>query len=345
VFFGSFVVNFFMKAVVFDRFGEPAEVLQVHNVPVPEPGPGEVRVRMRLSPINPSDLLVVRGQYGRLPQLPATPGFEGMGVVDAAGPGLFRRLRGLSPGRRVAVLGGKGGNWQEYVVVPARQAVPVADDIPDEQVAGFFVNPATAIIMTQKVLRVPPGAWLLQTAAGSALGRMVLRLGKHVGFRTINVVRRREQAEELLRAGGDAAVCSSEESIPERVRHVAGGEGVRYALDAVGGATGGAVVESLGPGGRMLVYGTLSGEPIPLDPRSLMVGQKSIEGFWLSEWVRDRGPLTMLGLFRTIQALLRAGVLTAEIGSPFPLEEVATAVRQAEVPGRHGKVLLRLGPA
>src|SRR5436305_14069446 len=114
-----------MTAIVFDRFGDPAEVLQVRDVPVPEPGPGQVRVRMRASPLNPSDLLVVRGQYGRLPELPATPGFEGVGVIDAAGPGFLKLLRGLKPGRRVAVLNGRGGNWQEEVVLPARQVVPL----------------------------------------------------------------------------------------------------------------------------------------------------------------------------------------------------------------------------
>jgi NADPH:quinone reductase-like Zn-dependent oxidoreductase len=331
-----------MKAVVFDRFGEPADVLQVRDLPVPEPGPGQVRVRMRASPINPSDLLVVRGQYGRLPRLPATPGFEGMGTVDAAGPGLLRLVRGLSPGRRVAVLNGAGGNWQEYVVLPARQVVPLAKDLPDDQAATFFVNPASALIMTRWVLRVPAGAWLLQTAAGSALGRMVIRLGKHFGFRTMNVVRRREQAEELLRAGGDAAVSTNDESLPERVRSLTGGAGVPFALDAVGGATGLAAVQALGPGGRMLVYGTLANEPLALDPRLLMAGQKSIHGFWLSEWVRQQGPLTMLRLFRRIQRLFRAGVLTSDIGTSYLLERIQDAVRQAETPGRVGKVLLHM---
>src|SRR5438876_7982573 len=142
-----------MKAIIFERFGEPAEALELREVPTPSPGPGQVRVRMLASPINPSDLLVVRGQYGRLPTLPATPGFEGVGIIDVVGPGFLRLLRGLKPGRRVAVLNsGGGGNWQEYVVVSARQAIPVADDLPDEQVAMFFVNPATALIMTTAVL-------------------------------------------------------------------------------------------------------------------------------------------------------------------------------------------------
>jgi NADPH2:quinone reductase len=331
-----------MKAIVFDRCGEPADVLRVGEVPVPEPASGEVRVRMRASPINPSDLLVVRGQYGRLPQLPATPGFEGVGIVDKAGPGLLRLLRGLRPGRRVAVLNRQGGNWQEYVVVPARQLVPVADDLPDEQVAAFFVNPATALVMTESVLRVPSGSWLLQTAAASALGRMIVRLGKHLGFRTINVVRRQQHAELLLREGGDAVVDISRESLVDRVRSLTGGEGVRYALDAVGGTTGLDVLRSLGSEGRMLVYGTLSGEPIPVDPRLLIGGQKRIEGFWLSEWARAQGIWTMLKLFRKIQRLMRAGVLTSEIAASFPLDEIQMAVRKAEEPGRTGKVLLRI---
>src|SRR5205085_3947186 len=135
------------KAIVFERFGEPGEVLQVRDVPRPDPGKNQVRVRMLASPINPSDLMVVRGRYGRLPTLPATPGFEGVGIIEAVGPGLLRLLRGLKPGRRVAVLNGTGGNWQEQVVLSARQVVPVADDLPDEQVAMVLVTPATAPIM------------------------------------------------------------------------------------------------------------------------------------------------------------------------------------------------------
>ncbi len=331
-----------MKAIVFERFGEPQQVLQVRELPPPSVGAGQVRVRMRASPINPSDLLVVRGQYGRLPPLPATPGFEGVGVVESAGPGLMKLLRGLRAGRRVAVLNGHGGNWQEFVVVPARHVVPIPDDIPDEQAAAFFVNPATALVMTQWVLRVPPGAWLLQTAAGSALGRMIIRLGRRLGFHTINVVRRREQAEELRQLGGDAAIATADDNVEERVQEVTRGAGVRFAVDAVGSATGLAAVRALAPGGRLLVYGTLSGEPIPLDPRLLMVGQKRIEGFWLSEWARQQGVFTMLKLFRRITRLLREKVLTTDVGASFTLDQIGDAVRHAAATGRAGKTLLRM---
>jgi NADPH:quinone reductase-like Zn-dependent oxidoreductase len=246
----------------------------------------------------------------------------------------------------VAVLtggAGTGGNWQEKVVIPARQAVPLPRWMPDEQAALFFVNPASALVMVRNVLRVPRGAWLLQTAAGSALGRMVIRLGKYYGFRTLNVVRRPEQAQELLQAGGTAAVATQDGKWLERVQEIAGGDGVKFALDAVGGATGSEVVQVLARGGRMLVYGVLSEEPLTVPPRNLLMGQKRVEGFWLSEWVRDQGIFTMLWLFRRLSRLIRAGVLTSEIGATYPLEQIRDAVRQAAQPGRHGKVLLRIG--
>ena len=215
--------------------------------------------------------------------------------------------------------------------------------LTDEQAATFFVNPASALVMTRYILAVPPGAWLLQTAAGSALGRMVIRLGRHFGFRTINVVRRREQAEELSREGADAVVATGEESLTERVRALTDGQGVPCAIDAVGGATGTEVVGVLAPGGRMLVYGTLSEEPMSLDPRTLMVGQKRVEGFWMSEWVKKQRVLTMISLFRKLGKLIQSGVLATEVGATFPLNDVRAAVRQAAQPGRQGKVLLRIG--
>jgi NADPH:quinone reductase-like Zn-dependent oxidoreductase len=327
-----------MKAVVFEQFGDPAEVLQVREVPEPEPGPGQVRVRMLASPIGPADFLTIRGDYGHRPMLPATPGTEGVGIVEA-GRGLLGRLR---IGHRVAVLNETGGNWQEKVVVSAMRVVPLSSHVPDDQAATFFVNPATAFVMTRLVLKVPPGTWLLQTAAGSALGRMVIRLGLHFGFRTINVVRRRQQAEELLRAGGDAAIATESESIDDRVQALTNGDGVPFAIDAVGGATGSAVARSLARGGRLLVYGTLADEALSLPSRMLFLGAKRVEGFWLSDWAGRQGILPMMRLFRRIHELMAEGVLCTDIGPVFPLSEIQAAVRQASTPGRQGKILLRM---
>jgi NADPH:quinone reductase-like Zn-dependent oxidoreductase len=77
----------------------------------------------------------------------------------------------------------------------------------------------------------------------------------------------------------------------------------------------------------------------------LFLGVKRIEGFWLSEWARRQRIWTMIQLFRRIQELMAKGVLSTEVGSVFPLDEIKAAVRQASTPGRHGKILLRMSSA
>jgi NADPH2:quinone reductase len=220
-----------VKRVLFDRVGSPAEVLSIEDdVPAPQPNRGEVLVRMLASPVNPSDLMYISGKYGITPSLPATPGFEGVGVVEAVGGGFLGWLR---KGKRVAVINDRIGNWAEYTVTRARQVIPVPDYLSDDQAATFFVNPTTALVMTQKVLRISRGQWLLQSAAGSSLGRMVIRLGKLYGFRTMNVVRRREQVEELKQLGADAVVVDSDGPIPEQAKRLGIGD-IKYGIDPVG---------------------------------------------------------------------------------------------------------------
>jgi NADPH:quinone reductase-like Zn-dependent oxidoreductase len=330
-----------MKAIVCPQWGDPASVLEVRDVPEPICGPGQVRVRMIAAPINPSDLFMIRGQYGFQPPLPCIPGFEGVGVV-VEGRGL---LSWRVKGRRVAVINGASGNWAEQVVIPARQAVPLPDSLSDAQAATFFVNPATAIALTRYVLRLSPGTWLLQTAAASALGRMVIRLGKKHGFRTINVVRRSEQIEELKKLGADAVIDCFRESISDRVKSLTNGSGVLYAIDAVGGATAAACLASLSANGRLILYSSLSGESIPIDPRTVITMDRRVEGFWLSNWAKRQGVLRMLSLFRQINALMREGITTSEVGREYPLEQIRDAVITAQIPGRSGKVLLKIGNA
>jgi NADPH:quinone reductase len=331
-----------MKAAVFESFGDTSQVLTVRDVADPMPGPGQVRVRMIMSPVNPSDLLVVQGLYGVLPRLPSTPGFEGVGIVDEVGPGVLARMLNLK-GKRVVAINSAGGNWAEMAIIPARQARPVPDDVDDEQAACYFVNPASVLAMARHVLAVPKGDWLLQSAAGSTLGRMLIKLGRHDGFKTLNVVRRHEAIDELKALGGDAVISSSDGPIDEQVRRITGGDGVRHAVDPVGGETGTGVFRSLGANGRMLLYGTLSGEPITVDPRLVISGPRSVEGFWLGHWMLERSVPGALLLFREIAALIRRDVLRSEIGRVYPLADIKEAVREAGIVGRQGKVLIKIG--
>ncbi|HEX8494954.1 MAG TPA: zinc-dependent alcohol dehydrogenase family protein [Pyrinomonadaceae bacterium] len=324
-----------MKSVRFHEFGNPSERLRVEEVPQPEPGANQVLVKMRARSINPSDLLTVRGLYGALPKLPATPGLEGMGEVAALGDG----VKNLSAGQRVIPLG-VPGTWQEYLLADSAQLLPVPDSLSDQTAAQFVVNPLTAWIMTIDELQLQPGEWLLQTAAGSTLGRVVLQIARQRGFKTINVVRRREQVEELKALGADEVICTADEDLTERVKEITGRAGLTKAIDAVGGKTGGAVVRSLGRGGVMLVYGLLSMEPMPVDSGRMIFTSATIRGFWLSEWFQTAPPERQQAITTELLRLMATNEIVPPVEAEYPLTDVLSAIEHAERPGRSGKVLL-----
>lgn len=333
-----------MRMIRFEQFGEPAEVLKVCEAAEPVAKAGEVLVRMLASPVNPSDLLNIRGGYSSRPSLPATPGFEGVGIVEASGGG----LRGaLFKGKRVVVLNRRTGNWAEKVVVPSEYVIPVSSRLTLEEAATFFVNPATAYILVKSLLDVPRGEWLLQTAAASAVGKMVVRLGNHYGFQTLNIVRRHDQVEQLKKAGADHVVVFNSEHDNERIlvdqiRKHLGSETVKYAIDAVGGKTASTIVRILGERARMIVYGSLDRSPLDFMSRDLIRSGAILEGFWLARHMESLSLPSRLRLVSKLTGFIRSGVLSTEVGKVFPLEEVVEAVIEAERTGKSGKVLIQL---
>ena len=333
-----------MKAIVFEKFGEPADVLKLQDVPEPEPAPGQVLVRMIASPINPSDMMYIRGVYGQKPELPATPGFEGVGVVESTGGGLLGKTL---VGKRVVVLNRSRGNWQQKTVVSAKQAIPVSISLTDKQAATFFVNPMTAWVMTREVLKVPKNQWLLQTAANSALGKMVVNLGRTYGFRTINIVRRREQAAEIesdqSRAIVFDAAKDSGDELSAKISKIVGTDGLRFAIDPVGGPTTSVLIRNMGLRGRLLVFGSLADEEtIQFSSRTLITSNASVEGFWLSNYMAQQNLFRKLLLIRRVSKQIQAGPLASKIGSTHMLDEFVDAVKAAETPGRAGKVLIKM---
>ncbi|MDW8148838.1 MAG: zinc-dependent alcohol dehydrogenase family protein [Roseiflexaceae bacterium] len=324
-----------MRAIRFTSFGEPADVLTVENVPAPEPGPGQVLVRVQARPINPSDLFVIRGLYGALPRLPAVPGFEGAGVIVGIGEGVTDRTVG-----QLVIPSGVSGLWQEYVVVPAAKAIPVPEPIGDRQAATALINPATAWLMLTETLQVKSGEWVLQNAANSMVGRHIIRLARRLGFRTINVVRRREVIDDLRALGADEIICEQDENVVARVHALTGGKGVRYALDSVGGVSGARLAASLSIGGTMLVYGAIAGEPLTIHPGMLLFRSASIRGWWLSHWFQNATQEQVQTLFNTLFGLIADGTLNTPIAAEYDLADVREAVIAAERRTRPGKILL-----
>lgn len=327
-----------MKSLVVREWGEPRDRLNIEESALPEPGWNEVRVRMVMAPINPSDLLMIRNRYGRQPALPCCPGFEGVGVVEAGkGPLAWRVM-----GKRVAVIAKDGGSWASHCVIPAIRAIPLAPEVPDEQAASFFVNPVTAWVMIRKLLRPSQGAWIGQTAAAGAVGQMIVRLGKDLGFKTLNIVRREEQGQILKGLGADQVIVGSGDELTEKIQLALGNEKLHAALDAVGGPTGASLIPALRRHGSLMIYGRLSGEPIPLNSGQLMAGMRKVESFWLSEWTQDQSKLTMWSTFRQVAAAMKRGVLHSHVGKVFPFEDFRSAVQEADRAGKDGKVLLRM---
>ncbi len=323
-----------MRAIRFARFGPPADVLRLEDVPQPEPRPGQVRLRLTHRPINPSDLLTVSGEYGRLPSLPATPGFEAVGRIDALGEG----VAGWQIGQRAIPLSA-GGTWCDAVVADAARIVPVPDAVSDTTAAQFVVNPVTAWVMLDE-LRLQPGDWLVQTAAGSTLGRLVIQIAQMRGYRTINLVRRPEQSAELLALGGDVAFCTAETDVVARVREITGGRGAAGALEAVGGAAGALALAALRPGGVMLVYGMLGGDPLPLHNGEMLFRGLTVRGFWLLHWFRQTPPAQVAATLGEVMQHMAAGHLVPPVEAEYDLADFQAAVAHAERPGRQGKVLL-----
>jgi len=324
-----------MLSVRFDQFGEPSEVLRLEERPKLSPGEGEILIQMRARPIHPSDLLTIQGLYGALPALPATPGIEGVGVIESLGP----HVRGWQEGQRVIPLGAPG-TWQEYLVVKAGQLIPVPETLSDALAAQFVVNPLTAWVMTTEELKLEPGQWLLQTAAGSTLGQVVLQIARLCGFKTINIVRRRQQARELKALGADEVICTADEDMVERVMQITAKAGVPAAIDAVGGQTGADAARSLGRHGVMLSYGLLSGEPIPIDGGRMIFRSLTVRGFWLSDWFRNVPVERRRNVSSELLELMTRGEIAPPIEAEYPLKDITQAVQHAQRSGRRGKVLL-----
>src|SRR5262249_49805049 len=193
----------------------------------------QVRIRAQAAPINPNDLHIMRGRYGIAPLMPTPLGQEAVGVVDALGDGVSH----LRIGQRVVTVG-LLGTWQDYVVHDAAQVLPVPDGLSTSTAAQLVTNPLTATLLVRE-LDVQPGEWLLQTAAGSSVGRLVLQLAGHQGFKTINVVRRQSAAGQIRALGGTEVISTDVEDLRARVADIVGGGGGPKAVDPGGGPSGG----------------------------------------------------------------------------------------------------------
>ena len=305
-----------MKAITFAEFGDP-DILALTDVPDPKVGPGEVLIRVRSASVNPVDWKVVKGYLARLMnvQLPAIPGWDVAGVVEAVGPDTPE----WAPGDEVIAYARKdwvhGGTFAELVTAPVRTVARKPASLDWDQAAGL---PLAGLTAYQLLLRLgtTAGDTVLIHAAAGGVGLLAVQLARALGARVIGTAS--ESNHEFLRGLGAEPVTYAD-GLAQRVRELAPG-GVDVVADFVGGVLE-TTLAVLKEGGR---HGSIADASVA-------------DAGGLSMWVRPNAEdLTALG------ELVDQGALTVPVAATFPLAQAAKAFELSQTGHVRGKIAIEV---
>ena len=321
------------KAICHHEFGQPLDVLRLENVQQAEPQIGEVRVRLLAATINPSDYGMIGGSYGRLRELPAVAGREGVGVVEAIGRG----VTSVGVGARVRFP--EAGAWQESACMPAAEVLLVPADVPVDQAALSFINPPTAYCLLQRMVDLAPGSWVLQNAGNSTVGLAVIQMAKVLGFKTISQVRREELIAPLKALGADHVVIEGS-GWAKLVNELTGGEPIQLALNSIGGASASDQIKALGEGGTQVTFGAMVADLVRFPTRFLIFNDVRLVGFWWDQWSQKAGAQGLNQVMGAVYAMMRDGTLKLPVEATYSFAEYEAAIKHDQQP-RLGKILLK----
>jgi NADPH2:quinone reductase len=327
-----------MKAIRLQRPGGP-EVLEQVDLPLPEPRPNEVRVRALAIGVGKPDVLIRQGTYKWMPPLPATPGNELAGVVDALGA----EVRALRLGDKVLVsareLPQRGGCYAEAVCVPAEAVYPLPEAIdaadavslPNYQLAGALLYEAGAI---------RPRSILVHGAAGG-VATALLQLAAADGLLAIGTASSAAKCAFARAAGAPHVIDRSREDVAERVMALTAGRGVDMVLDHVAGAGFTANLDLLAPRGTLMSYNALGGLPQAnlLGEMRRLLG-RSLGVRCYSIHTLDGEPDTRRALMQRAIELMAAGRLRPPPPTRLPLAEAARAHELLDAAAVLGKLVL-----
>ncbi len=306
-----------MKAIILRRFGG-AEVLEVAELPAPDVGPGEVRIRVAAATVNPTDIGLRSGAYGSVP-LPAIPGMELAGTVDAVGPG----VTAPRPGDRVMAIvqprRPQGGAQAELVVVPAASAAPIPTGASLTEAATLPMNGLT-VRRALDLLQLPRGATLAITGAAGAVGGYAIQVGRAEGLRIVADGAPADEA--LVRGLGADVVVARGPAVAQAIRAAVPG-GVDALLDAA--VQGAAVLPAVRDGGQVAAVRRFDGAA----ERGIRIHQVAV-----TEYLQNQGALAALG------ELAGAGRLTLRVAATFPPEQAGEAHRRLEAGGVRGRLVI-----
>ena len=322
-----------VKQAVYSEFGDPTKVLELKEVPSVPLEEGYARAKVLRSPINPSDLIQVSGNYGIRPPLPAIAGNEGIGRISE----VRGEARGLKAGQLVLLPVGQG-TWQSEVVAHAGTFIAMPEGDVD-QLSMLMVNPATAQLLLTDFVSLASGDWVIQSAANSAVGNYVVQLAKAMDVRVVCVVRRESAVQGLLDLGADIVLVDGPD-LAKRVKAATGGAKMKLALDAVAGETFGRLGEFLAIGGTLVSYGAMSNQAAAMEAGGMIFRDIRVRGFWLVNWFERASKEDRKALYATLTKAVATGTLHAPIDRVFTLDDISEAARYTWAGERAGKVLL-----
>ena len=322
-----------MRAIVVDRFMEPAE-LAVRETAAPAIHAGTLRVEVHAAGCNFFDILMVQGRYQVKPPFPFVPGAAIAGVVREVGEG----ARGFAVGDRVLASAGLGG-FAEESVVPARSAYPLPDAMSFEEGAALpIIYPTSyAGLIDRGGLR--EGETLLVHAAAGGVGVAAVQIGRALGARVIGTAGGADKCAIAVREGCEECIDYRAGDFAARVQELTGGRGAEVIYDSVGGDITDQSLKCIAWNGRLVIIGFASGKIPAIQANRILLKNIAVTGLhWGAHAQKDpkRIPEVMDALF----AMHAKGQIRPVIYARYPLEEVPTAL--AALGGResYGKVIV-----
>jgi NADPH:quinone reductase len=312
---------------------------EVSEIPQPVPGKGQVLVKMAFAPINPSDLSFLTGNYGLKKAFPVVPGLEGSGTVVSSGGGF---LANSLKGKRVACTAPPTGNgtWAEYMLTDATKCIKLNEKVSLEQGSMLFVNPLTALSFSKQARRINADL-IVFSAAGSALGKMVVQFAKEIPV--LGIVRKPELIELLKKTGFHEVLSLNADNFLEELKKSTKGYKRVIYFDAVsGGQMPYKILKTLPENAKMVIYGRLDQTPAGFEPQDLLFNQNQIEGYWLSKEALKKSLLEIILDVRKVQKMLSSGFET-HIQKVIQIEDMKSGLDAYVKDMSGGKVLLKFG--
>jgi NADPH:quinone reductase len=322
-----------MKAIQVSEFGE-SDVLELVEAEKPSPSEDEVLIEVKAAGVNYADTMRRRNQYLEETPLPFVPGSEVAGVAAEVGADVEE----VSEGDRVVTLLGIGG-YAGYVAAPARNLIPIPDGMDFDEAAAIPLQGLTAYHVLKTSGMLEEGESVLVHAAAGGVGTYAVQMAKLMGASLVIATASTQEKLDLAKnLGADVLIDYTEEDWPDEVLEATNGEGVDVILEMVGGDFIQKNLECLAAFGRMVVYGSASGDRGTLTPMDLMLYNQVVAGFYLPRLMTR--PELFGPSLEEMLGWLSSGDLQLTIGARYPLEQAGEAHDALEGRQTTGKIVL-----